>query len=196
MDIVIVGKGNVGRALAPRFRSVGHLVRHAVRTPSAEDEVPIADAGADADLVVLAVPFPAVVDTIPALGLRAGRGTILVDATNPFGRQLPEGIESGAELVAHHTPDDVAIVKAFNVMGAEAMADPRFPHGRPVMPVAGTDPVAVVTVSQLGREIGLEPVPVGGLDAAALMEEAARYWGLLAMTGGLGRDFALGALRR
>lgn len=196
MDIVIIGRGNVGRALGPRLRAAGHSVRHAVRNPSAADEIAIAGAGTDTDLVVLAIPFPAVAETVPLLGLTAARGTVLVDATNPFGRPLPDGVVSGAQLVAQNTAAGVPVVKAFNVMGAEAMADPQFPDGSPVMPVAGTDASAVATVVDLGRQIGLDAVPVGSLDAAGLMEGGARYWGLLAMAGGKGRDFALGALHR
>lgn len=44
--------------------------------------------------------------------------------------------------------------------------------------------------------MGFDAVDVGGLDAAALMEEAARYWGLLTFSGGRGRRHVLVAHQR
>lgn len=193
MNIVIVGRGNVGRALGPRFLADGHSVTYAVREPGAADETAIDGAATGAELVILAVPFAAVGDVVDRLALTPG--TILVDATNPFGQRVP-GFASGALMVAAAVPAEVPVVKAFNVMGAEALADPDFVSGAPVMPVAGDDPVAVDTVVTLARAMGMDALSVGPLPASALMEEAARYWGLLAMAGGLSRDFALGALRR
>ena len=193
MEIIIVGRGNVGRALGPRLLAAGHTVTYAVREPGASDETAIEGAGRAAQVVILAVPFPAVTEVVEQLDLSPG--TILVDATNPFGRPVP-GFSAGALLVADTAPAGVPVVKAFNVMGAEAMADPDFPAGAPLMPVAGDDPDAVETVVLLARSLGFDALPVGALQSAGLLEEAARYWGLLAMAGGLGRDFALGALQR
>jgi hypothetical protein len=39
--------------------------------------------------------------------------------------------------------------------------------------------------------MGFDAVEVNGLDNAGLLEEAARYWGLLAFKGGLGRNMVL-----
>lgn len=193
MDIVIVGRGNVGRALGPRLIEAGHTVSYAVRDPGARDEIPIDGAAGRADAVILAVPFPAAAEVVGRLSLTPD--TILVDATNPFGRPVP-GFASGGLLMADAAPTGVPVVKSFNVMGAEAMADPEFPSGAPVMPVAGDDPTAVDSIVRLGRGMGYDARPVGGMEVSGLLEEAARYWGLLAMAGGLGRDFALGALSR
>lgn len=201
MDIVIVGAGRVGRALGQNLVTHGHSVRFVVRDPAAV-AVPegastrtLDQPGIDAELYILAVPFEAVADVVPRLRLRAG--AILVDATNPFGRPLPGPAASGAAHVAEHAGADVSVVKAFNVLGAEHMTSPRLPDGcRPVLPVAGDDAAARGVVARLAAEMGFDAVEVGGLDAAALMEEAARYWGLLAYAGGRGRDVVLVAHQR
>lgn len=193
--ITIVGAGNVGSALASGFRTAGHDVRLAVRTPREGLPAPtvaVAGAADDADFVVLAVPYMTVVDVLGELAPPAGR--IVVDATNPFGRPIPDGHTSTAALVAATVPH-CRVVKAFNVVGAEHMTDPRLAGGaRVLLPVAADDDDARSAVSALAREIGFDAIEVGGLENAEIMEWAARYWGLLAFTGGLGRQFALAAL--
>jgi predicted dinucleotide-binding enzyme len=110
---------------------------------------------------------------------------------------LPGGAASGASVLAAAVPEGVAVVKAFNVLGAEHMADPELPDGTaPVLPVAGDDPAARAKVAELARDLGFDAVEVGDLSAAHLMEEAARYWGLLAFAGGRGRGVVLVAHQR
>jgi predicted dinucleotide-binding enzyme len=199
MDITIAGSGRVGSALASAFTRLGHPVTLAVRDPAdgrsrVAPARAVPGAGAGADLVVLAVPFGAVASVVAALG--PPDGGVLVDATNPFGAPLPAGHASGAAHVAALAPG-VRVVKAFNVLGAEHLAEPAFAGGgRALLPVAGDDAGARALVRDLAADVGFEAVEVGSLDNAHLLEEAARYWGLLAVAGGLGRRFALGALRR
>jgi 8-hydroxy-5-deazaflavin:NADPH oxidoreductase len=199
LRIVVVGGGHVGRALGENLRRLGHEVRYALRSPDGPDattpSIPVAGAAGEADVTVLAIPFDAVAAVIPALELP--EGAILVDATNPFGRPLPDGVTSGAELVATAAGPDVRVVKAFNVLGAEHMADPPLPDGaRPLLPVAGDDDDARATVMALATAMGFDAIDVGALDAAGLLEDAARYWGLLAFRGRLGRDVVLVAHHR
>jgi hypothetical protein len=198
--VVVVGAGSVGSALGANLVRNGYDVVVAVRdltrqVPAGARSVVIDGAGASADLVILAVPFDTVTSVVPRLGLKPG--TVLVDATNPFGRPLPGGTGSGAEIVQRAAGDQVRVVKAFNVLGAEHMADPQLPDGtQPVLPVAGDDADARGRVAGLARELGFDAVEVGGLDNAHLLEEAARYWGLLAFGGGRGRSFVLVAHQR
>lgn len=198
MRIVVVGAGRVGLALADGFARVGHEVRLAVRDPQrasgTEVRHPLVELAAarDADLVVLAVPFMAAVDALTSLEL--ADGSIVVDVTNTFRGPAPEGFASGAEWIAHHAPG-IRLVKAFNVLGAEHMSNPDFGGPRAVLPVAADDAAARTLVVELAESMGFEAVPVGGLASSALLEAAARYWGLLALTSGLGRGIALGVLR-
>jgi predicted dinucleotide-binding enzyme len=195
MRIVIAGAGNVARALGTNLAGLGHEVRYAVRTPDAADTVALPGAADGADLTILAVPFDAVETVVRTLA--PGDGAVLVDATNPFGRPLPAGVASGAALVAAAAGPAVRVVKAFNVLGVEHMSDPPLDDGyRPVLPVAGDDAPARRMVADLATAMGFDAVEVGGLDAAGTLEEAARYWGLLAYAGGRGRDVVLVAHQR
>lgn len=197
LSVVVVGSGRVGTALAENLRSIGHDVRVARRTPDPGDagSVGIDGAAVGADVTILAVPFDAVTDVVPRLGL--ADGGVLVDATNPFGRPLPAGAANGASAVARQAGEGVRVVKAFNVLGAEHMSSPPLPDGhRPLLPVAADDASARRLVAGLAADMGFDAVEAGGLADAGLLEEAARYWGLLAYGGGLGRDVVLVAHRR
>lgn len=192
MRITIIGKGNVGKALGANLARHGHAVVYAVREPDAADQVPLAGAADDADVAILAVPFMAAAEALAAVAPPAD--AVVVDATNPFGAPVPDGAASGAESIALAHPH-VRLVKTFNVVGWEHMADPATPAGPVTMPVAGDDDEARAMILELAREMGFDAIDVGGLDASAATERAAMYWGLLAMRGGLGRGFALVAVR-
>jgi predicted dinucleotide-binding enzyme len=152
LSVVVVGSGRVGTAIAANLRSLGHQVRVARRTPG-DDGIGIDGAAAGASLTILAVPFGAVSEVVPRLGL--GPGAILVDATNPFGQPLPTDVTSGAALIAHVAGDGVHVVKAFNVLGAEHMSAPPLPGGhRPLLPVAADDDSARHLVAGLANDMG------------------------------------------
>ena len=197
MRIAILGTGRVGTALGTGWTNVGHTVVYGSRRPSSATEDTHAGAAAGADVVVLAVPFDAAVETVAAAGNLAGK--IVVDATNPVGK-----VRSGAELVAAAAPG-ARVVKAFNTMGFETMADPVI-DGRPALGlVAGDDGEAKAAVLQLAADLGFEAVDAGGLDAARMLETLAELWIHLAFRAGLrgpnavaghGRDMAFALLRR
>lgn len=195
LRVVVAGSGSVGRALGSNLARLGHEVRYAVRTPDGDDTIALEGAADGADLTILAVPFDAVETVVRTLA--PGDGAVLVDATNPFGRPLPDGAASGAAVVAAAAGPQVRVVKAFNVLGVEHMSDPPLTDGfRPALPVAGDDAAARRMVADIAGAMGFDAVEVGGLDAAGTLEEAARYWGLLAYAGGRGRDVVLVAHQR
>ncbi|OBA83737.1 hypothetical protein A9W99_07010 [Mycobacterium sp. 1164966.3] len=198
--VTIVGAGPVGTALGTNLLGHGHRVRFAVRNkavdvPPGATAIAIDGCAKGSDLTILAVPFPAVADVVPRLGL--SDGDVLIDATNPFGETVPDGHASGNALVQSLVATGVRVAKAFGVLGVEHMADPSLPGGvAPVLPVAADDDGVRDRVVELAREMGFDALAVGGLENAALLEQAALYWGLLAFTGGRGRDFVLVAHNR
>jgi predicted dinucleotide-binding enzyme len=202
MRIAILGAGRVGSTLGGRFASVGHEVRYAVRNPA---DPKYADLGAaarsisealdGAELVLLATPWSAAQDALKSAGDLRGR--IVVDATNPIG---PGGIlthgrdDSGAEQVARWAPG-ARVVKAFNTIGREVMANPMFGDRRALLWMCGDDAEANATVASLTQAIGFEPIVLGALTRARAMEPAASLW--IMSSGVLGsREFAWGVLRR
>jgi predicted dinucleotide-binding enzyme len=195
--IAVLGAGVVGVNLASRFAELGHVVVFGARdtasgkVTAALDAVPgssaagIGDAVADADLAVLAVPFAAVRDVLVAIGDPGG--TIVVDATNAVGVELPEGVDHVAELI-HRVHPDAVVVKAFNTIGAEAFLRPRVGDQAYFLPIAGPEPAASV-VRDLAVDMGFDAIVIGDIDTAGLLESHARLWIHLAFRTGLGRSF-------
>lgn len=201
LAITIVGAGTVGTHLARALARRGHAVTFAVRDPDsatvrrAVAEVPSArvvrlgDADPQADLTVLAVPAAAVPPVLAELVV----GRVLVDATNPFGVDLPDGVACVPDWI-HELTDGLTVVKAFNTVGAEALDEPVLQGRAAFLPVAGPAP-AVDLVRQLADDMGLDAHVVGDLDAAPMLEHHARFWVHLAMVRGMGRRLAFGLLR-
>lgn len=195
MQIAILGKGNVGLALARAFHAAGHAVTLGVRDPStAPAELPadtVAGAVSGAELVVLAVPARAVDAVLDAAGDLSG--VVVVDATNPVAWDdgpvhAPPAEGSVSARIAALRPQ-ARVVKAFNTFGAEFHRQPTV-AGQPVtVLLAGDDAGAKATVSELAGASGWAPVDAGPLRNAAALEQHACLWIHLAMKGGLGRRF-------
>jgi predicted dinucleotide-binding enzyme len=195
MNIAVLGAGRVGTALAARFAAVGHDVTFGRRDPGAGS--PLASVGvADpptavraADVVLLAVPWSAVEDTVTSAGDLTGK--VVVDATNPLGgeRELVLGHDrSGGEHVAALAPG-AKVVKAFNTTGSGNMTEPSRYRTAPFLPVAGDDLGAKSTVIELANAIGFDAYDVGPLATARITEPFAQLWITLAYAQGLGPDF-------
>jgi predicted dinucleotide-binding enzyme len=137
------------------------------------------------------VPFRAAGPLLEGLGDLGGR--IVVDVTNPIGAGKA-GL-SGAEMLASRARG-ARMVKAFNTIGAEHMADARFPGGTAYALIAGDDGQARAIVGELATALGFEPVDLGDLSQARHAEAAAELWIHLAYSRGYGGDFAVGLLRR
>jgi predicted dinucleotide-binding enzyme len=123
---------------------------------------------ADADLVVIAIPFVKVPDLANDVPDWSGR--VVVDATNQFAEYEPVysglavlGDETGSEWVARHLPG-ATVIKAFNAMYADYIrADPRHHDGRQVLFFAGDDDSVNAEFAAFGEALGFAPVLLGGL---------------------------------
>jgi predicted dinucleotide-binding enzyme len=207
MNIVIVGAGNVGRALAAGWTKAGHKITLAVRDPAGAKagelkqqgfSVVAADAAAAAagEVIVLAVPFSALASAVKSLGSLAGK--IVIDAINPLNpeRSLAVGHnDSAGETVARVAPG-AHVVKAFNTTGANNMADARYSGGKLLMLVAGDDNAAKQTTMSLATDLGFEAVDAGPLAMSRYLEPMAMVWIRLALVQQHGRNFGFALLRR
>ena len=209
MKIGIIGAGRVGATLGRKWAATGHEVKFGVRRPPDAktrrllEEVgekastgTVAEAAAFADVVVLATPWAAAEAAIASAGDLKGK--VLLDCINPLKEDL-SGLElghttSGAERVAALAPG-ARVVKIFNTTGSDNMANPQYGDRKVTMLYAGDDVDAKATAATLAREVGFEPVDLGPLSAARLLEPFAMLWITLAYSG-MGTDFALQILRR
>jgi predicted dinucleotide-binding enzyme len=200
MRIAVIGAGHVGTALGEAWRRRGHPVVYGVRGgrpgPNGAPAAGLHEAARCAEAVLLAVPWAAAEEVVRELGDLGGR--ILIDATNPIGPgfQLAVGrTSSGAERL-QAAARGARVVKGFNSVGFEVLADPRFAAGSAAMFVAGDDGPATSEVADLARELGFDAVALAGLAAARALEPLAMLGIALSRRPELGRRFALGLRRR
>ncbi|MFN0101464.1 MAG: NADPH-dependent F420 reductase [Bryobacteraceae bacterium] len=156
-----------------------------------------AEAAAESDVVLLATPWPAARDAIGALGPLAAK--VVIDATNPLLPRL-DGLECGtttsaAEQVAAWAPG-ARVVKAFNTVGANIMADPAFGGAKAVLFYCGDDAAAKAQVHSLAAGIGFDARDAGPLTQAPLLEPFALLWISLALVHGYGRGIGFQLLER
>lgn len=175
--IGIIGAGKVGTAIGSVWVRAGHEVMFSSRTleddralaarlgPNAHAGTP-REAAAFGEVVMVSVPYRA----LPQVGedladLLAGK--VVIDTCNPFvGRDGDIAVwarDKGAGLASAELLPGARIVRAFNAIGYSRMGMAHEQPGRIGMPIAGDDAAAIEVASRLIRDIGYEPVPIGGL---------------------------------
>jgi hypothetical protein len=178
MKIGIIGSGHVGSALGEVWAKAGNEVMFSSRNLD-NDKKLAAAVGANAragtpleaatfgQVLLFAVPYSAFPELIKSLG-NSYSGKVVINASNPFpqrdGEIANDARGKGAGLFDAQLLPGAHVVRAFNAVGAARMASAHEDSGKIGMPIAGDDKRAIEVVSQLVREIGFEPVVVGGLD--------------------------------
>jgi hypothetical protein len=154
----------------------------------------VAQAVAFGDVVLLAVPWPAVQEVIQQAG--DWREKILIDATNRFEPAASGNLLSGAEQVAQWAPE-AKVVKCFNTLGARHLGNLRFGSQNADTFLCGDDESAKSVVSDLAKSIGFDVVDAGPISNAELVESLGKLWVQLALRlGVLGPDIAFKVIKR
>lgn len=192
MRIGILGSGNVGQTLGSAFAELGHEVKIGTREPEKlaawaaktggkGSAVSNAQAAEWGELAVLATLFTAAEPAIRLAGPEHFSGKVLIDVTNPldFSSGAPRlsvgHTDSAGEQIQRLLPQ-ARVVKAFNIVGAPHMFRPQFPGGPPDMFYCGDDDAAKAKVREILEAFGWNPVDVGGIEGARLLEPLAMLW--------------------
>lgn len=156
MNITTVGRGRVGGGLAARWERAGHTVRRLGR-----------DGGnaADADVVLVAVPSGAISVALSKVSGLAGK--IAIDVSNAYA-----GRNEKYESFAHEVKSIIGgpTAKAFNTNFAsiyDRIDEQRVAPGN----LYAADEGARAVTEQLSRDAGYEPIFIGGLEQARLLED-------------------------
>lgn len=165
MKIAIIGNGNIGAGL----NAVLSKTEHDVSAYGRDDT--LAQAVAEADVVILATPYGAVAELAKKAEFN---GKLVIDVSNPVNADfsgLQVGHESSAaEEIARLLPG-ASVVKAFNTIFAQHYATGLTLGGRPLQTfIASDDEQARERVKRLASEIGLTPVDAGPLKNARYLE--------------------------
>lgn len=177
MRIGIVGSGKVGGTLGGVWAKAGHEVMFSSRDiehdrslaaglgPNARAGTPREAAGFG-EVVLVSVPYRALPDVGRELGALID-GKPVIDTCNPFvgrdGDIAAWARDKGAGLASAELLPGARIVRAFNAVGYVRMGRVHTEPGRIGMPIAGDDEQAIELASRLVRDIGFEPVLIGGL---------------------------------
>jgi predicted dinucleotide-binding enzyme len=178
MKIGIIGSGNVGSALGTVWVNAGHEVmfssRHiehdqalATRFGAGARAGTPREAATFGEVVIVSVPYRA----LPEIGKDLAdvlEGKVVIDTCNPFpgrdGEIANWAREKGAGLASAELLPGTRLVRAFNAVGARRMGSAHQDPGRIGMPIAGDHAQALEVASRLIREIGFEPVIIGGIE--------------------------------
>lgn len=181
--ISIIGSGGMAAAIGGLAAKAGHTVevtsRDAAKARALAEQV---GAGATTgafgaapagDIVILAVPYTAVLEVVKQYG-EALAGKVLVDITNPVGSDFTSFMTPkdsfGAQEIAKAASVDAQVVKAFNTQFSHVLAaGPVEGHPLDVF-IAGDDPQAKARVSAFVESLGLRPMDTGPLLMARTLE--------------------------
>ena len=161
----IIGTGNMGKAIAAVAARGGHSVQ---LLGQGDGETTVSG-----DIVVLAVPFPAVGDVIAQRGDSLA-GKVVVDITNPLDFETFDSLtvpadSSAAAEIAAALPES-RVVKAFNTTFASTLAAGTVGPQTTTVLVAGDDAEAKSTLAGVITSGGLKAIDAGALSRARELE--------------------------
>jgi len=192
--VAVLGAGHVGRVIARLAADAGYRVE--VATTHDPEEIALtlevmapgararrlAEAVADADLVVLSIPLHRFAALDPALLA----GKVVIDMMNYWpevnGRlaQFERAGAGSSELVAARLAGS-RVVKTLNHLGYHQLDEEAAPAGEPgrrALGIAGDDPAAVELVRTFVDRIGFDPVVVGGLASGRRLQPDGPVFGI------------------
>lgn len=183
--VAVIGTGDMGDSLGPRFAKLGYRVVYGSRNPDSDKVAALVEmTGANAsaatpkeaaeqgDIVLTLVPWPAMETVAQNLGNLDGK--IIIDVSMPFDQGddgYPKHLleTSSAELIQAWNPG-AKVVKTFATMGSQLIDDPANESGPVSIPVASDDRDAKEKVAGIIFSMGLDPVDFGPLRMAREIE--------------------------
>ena len=189
--VAIIGTGDMGDSLGPRFAELGYAVVFGSRYPDGEKAQGVAhltgsgarvttqrDAAQAGEIVILAVPWPAMETVAQNLGSLDGK--IVIDISMPVetgddGYLVSLVETSSAEMIQQWNPG-ARVVKAFATLGSYVVDDPGVVGGPVSVPIASDDREAKERVANIIAAMGLDPLDAGPLRMAREIEALQRLY--------------------
>jgi len=191
--IAIIGTGDMGDSLGPRFAELGYSVVYGSRYPDGEKAQGVGqltgpnarvttqrEAAQAGDIVVLAVPWPAMQTVARNLGPLDGK--IVIDISFP-NEQADDGYyesmveTSSAEMIQEWNPE-ARVMKTFATQASYVIDDPGVVGGPVSVPIASDDREAKEQLANIIVAMGLDPVDAGPLRMSRELEAMQRLYGV------------------
>ena len=189
--VAVIGTGDLGDSLGLRFAELGHQVVYGSRNPASEKVTALVtktgngasattqmEAAQTGDIVVLAVPWPAMETVARSLGNLDGK--IVIDVSMPM-VQTEDGYPaisvptSSAEMIQAWNPG-AKVIKTFASMGSVVIDDSLVAGGPVTMPLASDHRDAKERVAEIVAAMGLDPVDFGPLHMSRHIESLQVIW--------------------
>ena len=163
--VSILGKGNMGSAIAGVAEKAGANVELFDSSDTSK--------AVTGDIVVLAVPYPAVSGIVEQRGAQLA-GKIVVDITNPLDFATFDGLVvpadgSAAAMIASKVPG-ATVLKAFNTTFAATLSSKTVGGLPTTVLIAGDDDSAKATLTEIVLAGGLRAIDAGSLKRARELE--------------------------
>jgi predicted dinucleotide-binding enzyme len=184
--VAVLGTGDMGNSFGPRLAALGYRIVYGSRNPESDKVKALLElTGHDAtattqkeaaqqgDIVLLALPWPAMETVTQNLGDMGGK--IMIDMSWPPVELTEDGYylvtidTSSAELIQQWNPDAM-VVKAFGTTGSNIIDDPTMAGGLVTIPIASDYAIAKEKTAELATALGLDPVDAGPLHMARNIE--------------------------
>jgi len=191
--VAIIGTGDMGDSLGPRFVELGYEVVYGSRQPDGEKAQAVVrltggdsrattqrEAAQAGDIVILAIPWPAMETVAQNLGPLDGK--IVIDISFPHeqgedGYYVPMLETSSAEMIQQWNPG-ARVMKTFALQASYVIDDPGVVGGPVTIPIAADDRAAKEQIAAIIIEMGLDPVDAGPLRYSRELEAMQRLYGV------------------
>ncbi|MBI4927728.1 MAG: NAD(P)-binding domain-containing protein [Anaerolineae bacterium] len=201
MKIAVLGAKIIGSTLARKWAAAGHDIKLGVRNVDNPETLTLAhelgvrasvgstaEAIAFGEVVLFAIPGDAMEQVVHQYG-SALNGKIVIDAANRIGSPIPNSLA----IFEEYAPQAV-YARAFNNLGWENFAEPAL-NDTQIDLIYCCEPGARETLDGLIRDVGLNPVWVGGNNKIELVDLVLRLWFNLAYEQKMGRRLAFKVMR-
>jgi predicted dinucleotide-binding enzyme len=165
-NFTIIGTGQMGDAIGALFAAGGNDVTHIAHAQVGSDPVL-------GDVVILAVPFPAIDEVVAAYGEQLA-GKTVVDISNPLNFEtldslvVADGSSAAAQIQAKLPGSKV--LKAFNTNLVATLVSKRVGGLPTTVLIAGDDDEAKRALADAVRAGGLAAIDAGSLSRAHELE--------------------------
>ena len=191
--VAIIGTGDMGDSLGPRIAELGHEVVYGSREPAGDKaQAVLAQTGGNsrvtsqreaaqaADIVILAVPWPAMETVAQNLGNLDGK--IVIDISFPHeqgadGYYVPMLETSSAEMIQQWNPG-ARVMKTFALQASYVIDDPDVVGGPVTIPIAADDREAKEQIARMIIAMGHDVVDAGPLRYSRELEAMQRLYGV------------------
>ena len=171
---VVIGSRNPDRA-AEAARTIAQSAGRPVRVSGLSNE----NAVSQADVIVVTVPFAALIDTLRIVKPKFRAGQVLVNVSVPLetavgGRATRTvGVWAGSagELAASVVPNTVSVVTAFNNVSAELLKDLSKPVDCDVLVCADDENAKKIVLDLVGSIGGSRGFDAGALENSRTIEQ-------------------------